>query len=374
MKLTMQRLFAVACFALLAAPATSQVAAAQNFAPAGPPVVGVITAAPQPVYNEQSYVGRIVSPRTVNLVARVTGFLEAQDFTDGAQVKQGQLLYVIEQPPYQAAVTQAQAAVDQARAQARNAQLTLRRAGALLNTPAGQQSVVDSAQASALSDAAQIENAEAQLQVAQINLAYTEIHSPLDGQIGATTVNPGNVVGPNSGVLATIVAQDPMYVEFSLPVVDALKVQRNLAGFDLLVQLPDGQIYGQTGQIDFFNNQVTADTDTLTLRGTIANPVTGSGGRGLTDGEFVTAILRARAAVPEITVPRDAVITDQLGDYVLVLGKGNVVARRPVVQGAATADAVQITSGLSTGDRVVVDGLQSIHPGVTVDPKPVVTN
>jgi membrane fusion protein (multidrug efflux system) len=370
----MQRLFAVACFALLAAPATSQVAAAQNFAPAGPPVVGVITAAPQPVYNEQSYVGRIVSPRTVNLVARVTGFLEAQDFTDGAQVKQGQLLYVIEQPPYQAAVTQAQAAVDQARAQARNAQLTLRRAGALLNTPAGQQSVVDSAQASALSDAAQIENAEAQLQVAQINLAYTEIHSPLDGQIGATTVNPGNVVGPNSGVLATIVAQDPMYVEFSLPVVDALKVQRNLAGFDLLVQLPDGQIYGQTGQIDFFNNQVTADTDTLTLRGTIANPVTGSGGRGLTDGEFVTAILRARAAVPEITVPRDAVITDQLGDYVLVLGKGNVVARRPVVQGAATADAVQITSGLSTGDRVVVDGLQSIHPGVTVDPKPVVTN
>jgi membrane fusion protein (multidrug efflux system) len=365
----MQRLFAAARMALLAAPVTAQLAAAQSFAPSGPPQAGVITAAEQPVYNEQSYVGRIVSPRIVNLVARVTGYLEAQDFTDGAQVKQGQLLYVIEQPPYQAAVIQAQAAVDQAEAQARNAQLTLRRAGALLNTPAGQQSLVDSAQASALSDQAQIENAEAQLQVARINLAYTEIRSPLDGQIGATTVNPGNVVGPNSGVLATIVAQNPMYVEFSLPVVDALKVQRNLAGFDLLVQLPDGRMYGQTGKIDFFNNQVTADTDTLTLRGTIANTA-----RVLTDGEFVTAILRARTAAQEITVPRDAVITDQLGDYVLVLGPGNVVARRPVVQGAATADSVQITAGLSPGDRVVVDGLQSIHPGVAVDPKPVATN
>jgi len=347
-------------------------------APAGPLAVGVMTAVEQPVYSEQSYVGRIESPQIVNLVARVTGYLMAQDFTDGDEVKKGQLLYVIEQPPYQAAVTQAQAAVAQAQAQSRNAELTLARAKALLHTAAGQQSSVDAAEAAALSDAAQIENAQAQLQTAEINLGYTEIRAPLDGRIGATAVNPGNVVGPTTGTLATIVAQDPMYVVFALPVVDALNFQANgagsLAGLDLLVQLPDGRMYGQTGRIDFVNNQITADTDTLTWRGTIANPPVAGGGRALTDGEFVTVILRAKTPARQIVVPRDAVITDQLGDYVLEVGPGNVVIRRDVVQGAGSNDSVQIASGVAVGDRVIVDGLQSIHPGVTVDPRPAALN
>jgi membrane fusion protein (multidrug efflux system) len=355
-------------------------------APAGaPPTVGVITASPQPVYSEQSYVGRIESPQIVQLAARVTGYLVSQNFRDGDQVKQGQLLYVIEQPPYQAAVTQARAAVDQAKAQARDAQLTLERAEALLHTAAGQQSSVDAAEAAALSDSAQIESAEAQLQTAQINLGYTEIRAPLDGQIGATTVNAGNVVGPTTGPLATIVAQDPMYVLFALPVVDALNFRREsattggLAGLDLLVQLPDGRIYGQVGKIDFVNNQITQNTDTLTWRGTIANPPLAGGGlpgasRELTDGEFVTVILRARAPAQKIVIPRDAVITDQLGDYVLALGPGDVLTRRNVVQGPVTADSVQIASGIDPGDRIVVDGLQSVHPGMVVDPKPAATN
>jgi membrane fusion protein (multidrug efflux system) len=333
-------------------------------------VVGVITAAEQPVYTQQSYVGRIVSPQIVQVLARVTGYLESQNFTDGAAVTKGQLLYVIEQPPYQAAVTQAQAALAQAQAESVNAQLTYRRATALLRTPAGQQSTVDSAQAAALTSTAQIDNAEAALQIAQINLGYTEIRAPLNGQIGATAVNTGNVVGPTSGPLATIVAQDPMYVEFALPVVDALADRGNLAGLDLLVQLPDGTIYGQTGKIDFVNNQVTANTDTLTLRGTIANPAAANGARTLTDGEFITAILRAKTPQQQILIPRQAVITDQLGDYVLLLGPGNTVIRRAVVQGPATNAAVQIISGLTPGDRVIVDGIQSIHPGITVTPRP----
>jgi membrane fusion protein (multidrug efflux system) len=360
-------LVTLACLAI--ALPCARPAAAQP-APEGPPVVGVITATEQPVYTQQSYVGRIVSPQIVQVLARVTGYLESQNFTDGAAVTKGQLLYVIEQPPYQAAVTQAQAALAQAQAESVNAQLTYRRATALLRTPAGQQSTVDSAQAAALTSTAQIDNAEAALQIAQINLGYTEIRAPLNGQIGATAVNTGNVVGPTSGPLATIVAQDPMYVEFALPVVDALADRGNLAGLDLLVQLPDGTIYGQTGKIDFVNNQVTANTDTLTLRGTIANPAAANGARTLTDGEFITAILRAKTPQQQILIPRQAVITDQLGDYVLLLGPGNTVIRRAVVQGPATNAAVQITSGLTPGDRVIVDGIQSIHPGITVTPRP----
>jgi membrane fusion protein (multidrug efflux system) len=145
-----------------------------------PPEVGYITASIQPVYDEQSYVGRIQSPQIVQLDARVTGYLEQQNFTDGDAVTKGQLLYVIEQPPYQAAVNQAQAALEQAQAQSGNANITLARAQALLRTPAGQQSTVDASKATALSDAAQIDVAKAQLQTAQINLGYTEIRSPID--------------------------------------------------------------------------------------------------------------------------------------------------------------------------------------------------
>jgi membrane fusion protein (multidrug efflux system) len=360
---------------LLASPAFAQQASTQ------PPVVGVITVTRQPVYDEQSYVGRIQSPVIVQLNARVTGYLEQQNFKDGDEVKQGQLLYVVEQPPYQAAVAQAQANLEQAQAQSRNADLTLARAKKLLATPAGQQSSVDAAEATALSDTAGIDAAKAQLQSAEINLGYTEIRAPIDGQIGATTVNPGNVVGPTSGTLATIVAQDPMYVTFSLPVVDALKfrqqntAQGGLDNIDLLLQLPDGRMYGQTGKVDFINNQISENTDTLNWRGTIPNPslpgnaaIPGAA-RELTSGEFVTVILRSRTASQAMEIPRDAVITDQLGDYVLKIAPGNVVVRQSVTMGPQTNTDVQITDGLQPGDRIVVNGIQRIHPGIVVNPQ-----
>jgi membrane fusion protein (multidrug efflux system) len=373
----MKRVFLVAGLIIAGA---ANFAAAQTAAPVQK--VGYITAAAVPVYDESSYVGRIAAPQIVQLQARVTGFLEQQNFTDGDNVKQGQLLYVIEQPPYQAAVAQAQAALESAQAKAHNSALTFGRAQALLRTPAGQQSVVDAAAANAASDAAAIASAQAQLQTAQINLGYTEIRAPIDGQIGATTVTTGNVVGPTSGTLATIVSQDPMYVTFALPVVDALKF-RNAAGasgglnnLDLLVQLPDGRMYDQAGQINFINNQVTADTDTLTWRGTIANPLLPAAGalpgsaRELTDGEFITVILRARTPHQQIVIPRDAVITDQLGDYVLEVDGSNKVVRVSVTMGTETNDSVQISDGVKAGDRIITQGVQRIHPGLTVDPQP----
>ncbi len=355
--------------AVWAAPAGAQPAAA-------PPEVGVITASEQPVYSQQSYVGRIQSPQIVELAARVTGYLEAQKFADGDAVKKGQLLYVIEQAPYQAAVDQARAALEQAQAQSSNADVSFRRAQALLRTPAGQQSTVDAAKATALSDAAQIASAQAQLQTAQINYGYTQILSPIDGQIGATAVNVGNVVSPTTGTLATIVSEDPMYVVFSLPVVDALQFRQtalSTGGLDslkLLVQLPDGRMYGQDGKIDFINNQITANTDTLTWRGTIGNPIISGAARELTSGEFVTVILRKKTPEEQLIIPRDAVITDQLGDYVLKIAPGNKAVRQNVTMGADTNDSVQIVTGLKAGDVVIVDGIQRVHPGIQVNPQP----
>jgi membrane fusion protein (multidrug efflux system) len=369
----MKRFFSgpAVCLALTVwvAPALAQPAAP-------PPEVGVVTASEQPVYSQQSYVGRIQSPQIVQLAARVTGYLEEQNFTDGDAVKKGQLLYVIEQAPYQAAVDQAQAALEQAQAQSSNADVTLRRAQALLRTPAGQQSTVDASKATALSDAAQIAAAQAQLQTAEINFGYTRILSPIDGQIGATAVNVGNVVSPTTGTLATIVLQDPMYVVFSLPVVDALQFRQTalatggIDALELLVQLPDGRLYTQQGKIDFVNNQITTDTDTLTWRGTIANPIISGSTRELTSGEFVTVILRKRTPEQQLIIPRDAVITDQLGDYVLKIAPGNKAVRQNVTMGADTNDSVQIVSGLNAGDEIIVDGIQRVHPGIEVNPQP----
>ncbi|GLR68453.1 hemolysin D [Acidocella aquatica] len=336
---------------------------------APPPVVGVITAASQPVYAQQSYVGHIQSPQTVNIQARVTGYLESQNFTDGQAVKQGDLLYVIEPPPYQALVAQAQAALAQAQAQAHAAQLTLGRAQALLHTAAGQQSTVDLAQATYLSGEAAVQSAQAQLQTAQINLGYTQIRAPLAGIIGATTVNVGNVVGPQSGVLATIVAEDPMYVDFSLPMADALKYRARAAHMDVLLQLPDGSTYAQTGTVDFINNQVTQNTDTLAWRASIANP-----DHALTDGEFVTVTLRARQPQSRIVIPLAAVIADQLGDYVLEVGPGNIVKRQNVTLGPLTTTDAPVLSGVAPGDKIITEGIQSVHPGMQVNPQPAAQN
>jgi membrane fusion protein (multidrug efflux system) len=359
----MKQIFAAGLLACLAGG--SACAQPARNAQAAPPAVGVITATRQPVYAQQNYVGHIQSPQVVNIQARVTGYLVSQNFTDGQAVKKGDLLYIIEPPPYQALVAQAQAALAQAQAQAHAALLTLQRAQALLHTAAGQQSSVDLAEATYLSDQAAVQSAQAQLQTAQINLGYTQIRSPLAGVIGATAVNVGNVVGPQSGVLATIVAEDPMYVDFSLPMVDALKDRAQASQMAVQVQLPDGATYAHTGHVDFIGNQVTQSTDTLAWRASIPNP-----DHALTDGEFVTVTLRAKQAQSRILIPLAALITDQLGDYVLEVGPGNIVTRHNVTLGPQSNTTVQIRSGIAPGDKIITEGIQLVHPGMKVAPQP----
>ncbi len=346
--------------------------------PAAAPTVGVVKAKLEPVYTAHQYVGRILAVNTVRLEARVTGFLEKRLFEQGSDVSQGQLLYVIEQPPYQAAVAQQQAAIAQAEAQLTNAIATLNRSVQLLHTPAGQQSTVDSARATQLTDAAELASAKAQLDTASINLGYTEIRAPISGRIGISNISTGNVVGPSSGTLAVIVSQDPMYIAFEMPVVDALalndryRANGGLAALALRVVLPDGKTYAHQGTVSFMGNTVSSTTDTILVRGTIANPVLpGSFGPGvpnreLTDGEFVTVIVQEAKPQEAVVVPRQAVLYDQLGAYTLVVGPNDMVERRDVALGQTTPETAVVESGVKAGDQVITEGIQRVRPGLKV--------
>lgn len=343
-----------------------------------PPAVDVQIVKPQPVYQEESYIGRIQATRIVNLVPRITGYLEQRLFHQGASVKKGQLLYVIEPGPYQAAFDQANAAVASAKATLSNAQITLGRAQKLLHTPAGQRSTLDDARATAESDAANLASAKAQRETAAINLSYTQIRSPIAGRIGPTSINIGNVVSPSTGTLATVVTEDPVNVTFSMPTQDAIRLRDRLASqgglkaLELRLRLPDGRMDKQVGTIDFTGNQISQSTDSLAVQGTMPNPVipglgdTKVNDRELTSGEFVTVVVRARKPVQQIVLPRAAVLSDQTGDYVLAVNAQNKVVRQAVKLAQTTPATATIASGVTPGEKVIVDGIEKVHPGIAV--------
>src|SRR5260370_30102343 len=258
---------------LLLIEAVRPISAGAQPAPAAPPAVGVVRAERQQITQSDEFIGRIQAVGRVALVARVSAFLEKRLLIEGSEVKQGDLLYQLDHPPFQAQVDNNKANIAQLEAQHRNAELTLERAQFLLKTVAGQQSNVDAALARERSLAAQIEGAKAQLRQAEINLGYTEIRAPIDGQISSTAVTEGNVVSPTSGTLATLVSQDPIYVLFSISVRAGLGLRERYAakgGFSAIViklRLPDGRIYGSEGNVDYVSPTVAANTATITPRG-----------------------------------------------------------------------------------------------------------
>ncbi|MFB9968804.1 efflux RND transporter periplasmic adaptor subunit [Pseudoroseomonas cervicalis] len=357
---------------LLAGPALAQMPGG-----GGPPAVGVAAVTRRPVTETNEFIGRVEAVQRVDLMARVTAFLEKREFTDGAEVKQGDLLFRLERGPYEAQLQIARASVAEAEAQLQNANITLSRAQALLNTVAGQRSTVDTALANQRSTQAQLLSAQAQQRQAQINLDYTEIRAPIAGRIGRAAVTEGNVVTPSSGALATIVSQDPMYVSFTVPMRTLTEVRARyaerggLSAVQLRLRLPDGRMYAPVGQVNFVDIDVGRDTDSVLLRGTIPNPVTPGGFRELTANQIVSAVVEAVQPVQMLTVPRGAVLTDARGDFVYVIGAENKAERRAVKMGAqSTPELAVIQDGVREGESVIVDGLQRVRPGAPVSPTP----
>ncbi|HEY5226119.1 MAG TPA: efflux RND transporter periplasmic adaptor subunit [Methylovirgula sp.] len=368
----------VSTFLVLAASAASAQAAAP---PA--PAVGVVKAEKKPITETNTFIGRVQAIDRVNIVARVTAFVESVAFKDGQEVKKGDMLYRLERPPFEADLEAKQAVAAQMNAQLANADAALNRAKTLLNTPAGLRSNYDSALANEGSFAAQLAGAKAAVKQSQINLSYTDIASPIDGRTGRTAITPGNVVSPGSGTLVTIVSQDPMYVLFPVSVAALLSLRTRyvpIGGFNAVVvriTLPDGRLYKQVGKLNFVDNTVQAETDTLTLRATIANPPILDSAkqqsvvRELFDGEFVTVSLEGVAPVEVLGIPRAAVLTDQRGDYVYVVDAQNRAERRDIKLGQSTPTTASVLSGLKAGELVIAEGIQRVRAGEPVMAGPI---
>jgi len=341
---------------------------AQQPPQAPPPAVGVRLAEIRGVARSYEFVGRIAATNTVQLRARVEGFLDKILFTEGQEVKTGQLLYQLEKSVYQAQVDQAKANLAAAQATAWNADIQYRRSYELAQHQNAPQSTVDQNKAAMDSAKASVLQNEAALQLAQINLGYTDIWAPVDGRIGRTVYTKGNLVNPGSGALDTIVSQDPMYAVFPVSLRQLQEIRQSRQQEDgrqikieILVRLANGKDYQHPGVWNFTDPQVSQQTDTILMRGTMPNPE-----RLLVDGEFVTVVVRERHDRPRLTIPLSALQLDQAGTYVLVVNSENKVETRRVKLGPKEDTDIVIDDGLKEGERVIVDGIQKVHPGQQV--------
>lgn len=367
-----QVLVSVAGLALLLAACNERQASAPPAAPPAP-AVGVVTATKKGVSWTYSFVGRIKAPESVALMARVQGFLEKVEFTEGQDVKAGDRLYQIEKVQYQAQLDQALANVASAKAAELNAQLTYNRSLDLVKTQAVSQATLDSNRANLDMAHAQVLQSQAALTQAKENLGYTDIISPIAGRIGRTAYTQGNLVGPSSNTLATIVSQDPMYVLFQVSVRQLEEIREarkqedgGQSKISIFVRMPTGKEYPHPGVWNYTDPQVDQTTDTVTMRATLPNPE-----RRLIDGEFVSVEVRERREQPRLVVPQAAIQVDQAGSYVLVVDKDNKVQQRRIRLGTQQDADIVVESGLNEGENVIVDGILKVRPGLTVNATPV---
>jgi membrane fusion protein (multidrug efflux system) len=333
--------------------------------------VGVVKAERKAVTTSLDFVGRVEAINRVEIRARVTGFLEAVLFKEGDAVKEGDALYRIEKGLFQTAVQQAEGALERSKASKELSTVQLQRAQDLLDKSAG--TVVSRDQAKAADDqaAGQITSDEASLATAKINLGYTDIASPIAGKASKTNITKGNIVGPDSGTLTTIVSQDPMYVTFPVSQRDFLRAratgtQVDVGAIKAQLRFADGTIYDQTGRINFVDVKVDQATDTVLVRATFPNPDS-----GLIDGQFVRVRvdLGGGSVKEQIVVPQAALIADQEGIYVFVVEDGKAVVKR-VKPTKDTGTGVVVESGLAGGEDVIVQGLQAVRPGAPVRATP----
>jgi membrane fusion protein (multidrug efflux system) len=345
-------------------------ASAQQPAPAVIPV-GTVKAEKKPIAKTADFVGRVSAINKVEVRARVTGYLEAVKFTEGDPVKDGAPLYRIEQGLFKAAVEQAEGVLGGSKAKKLLTAIQFARAEDLMKTNAGTVVARDQALTADRAADAQILIDQANLDTAKINLGYTDITSPIIGKIGRTAITKGNVVGPDSGTLTTIVSQDPIYVLFPVSQREIMRARQekhsvDITGIKVRLQFADGSTYASIGQIDFVDVTVDKSTDTVQVRAVFANPAS-----ALIDGQLVTVNLEAGTAQEQVVIPQAALIADQQGIYVFIVDDGKVAIRRIKTGGGAGEDVI-VSEGLTGGEQVIVDGLQTLRPGMAVQARPVV--
>jgi membrane fusion protein, multidrug efflux system len=337
-------------------------------ASAPPPAVTVIKVSTEEIRPATTFTGRVEGKEKVELRARAEGFLEKRLFVEGANVKNGELLFGIEKGLYQAAVDQAKAALLTAESTLKLADLDVDRQTQLFQRNVSAQATLDQAIAKQGEARGNMLAQKAALEKAELQLSYTDVTSPIDGRIGRASISVGNFVGPSSGVLATIVSQDPIYANFPVTQREMLAVRKeqaanNTGPFVVYIQLADGSRYSSPGKIDFVDNTVNQGTDTVVVRAIFPNP-----NGVLVDGQLVTVVVETGKGESALVVPQQAMQVDQAGPYVLVLDKDNKIqVRRVDVGGVRGADAV-VRKGLEANELVVTEGIQRVRPGQIVTP------
>ena len=361
---------------LLSALAVALLAACAKGPPAGPPPpeVSTLTVAPQAATFSVDYVATTEAVNTVEVRPRVTGVLEKQLPSEGERVKPGQLLFVIDQQPYIAALAQAKATLAQSQANLEQAQHDLARAQSLALIDAISQQELDAAVARAKAGLAAVEAGQAAVKTAQLNLGYTSITSPIDGVMGRAQLRVGGLATANTTLLTTLYQTDRMYVNLSISEARLLALQRqygralnqrSTSAPPFRLFLVDGSEYPETPKLNFISPAVDDRTGTLAIRLEVANP------HGLLHaGQFARVQVAAIQDPHAIVLPQRAIQELQGKNYVWTLDAQGRVQQRSVDMGLRDGEYWQVQNGLKPGDVVVVDGVQRLRPGMLVKASP----
>ncbi len=316
--------------------------------------------------NSAESAGRIEAKYSVDVVARINGWLQKRYFVEGAHVKKGQALFLIEPNEYQIAVQQAAAQTKQAEATYINAQKELSRAAELVKNDYVSKSYYDAAIAKRDESKANWDRMKATLSNARLNLSYTKVISPINGKIGKIYITEGNLVNMQSGKLATIVSTDPVYAYFTLKSNDYIKYKKmtstpDLANVKVELLLADGSKYQDTGKIEFIDNQVDKTAGTIAIRASFSNP-----NNILVPGDFVTVVTSLINTKKYLVVPQIAVQKSIDGTYVYTIDDEGKAAVKNVEIGNQVDSNWEVISGLKENDTVIVSGITNLRPGASV--------
>jgi RND family efflux transporter MFP subunit len=344
-----------------------------QYAPPPPPKVSVAKPLAQKITRYLEATGNTTAFASVDLVAREQGFLQGISYTDGAEVKAGDILFTIEPPPYQAKLNQAQAAEASAQATLVDAQANFVRAESLQRNSVASVQSLDDARAQRDTAQANVAQAQANTQIAAINYSYTRVLAPFDGRVSAHLVSVGDLVGTQPTKLATIVQIKPIYVTFNVSEQVVIRIRgaalregrrvESVQTIPVEIGLQGETGYPHSGHMDYVAPTVDASTGTLVVRGVLENA-----DGVLLPGYFARVRVPLETGVEALLVPDAALAADQGGRYLLVVGADHVVAQKHVTTGPLRGTLRVIETGLAADDLVVVDGLQRAVPGQTVEP------
>ncbi|MFC3716369.1 efflux RND transporter periplasmic adaptor subunit [Luteimonas soli] len=337
-----------------------------------PPEVSVATVLSKPVHQWDTFNGRVTAVESVELRPRVSGYVQRVAFDEGQEVKKGDLLFVIDPRPYQAALDQARAQLQRAHAEAKLAQAQDARAQTLIEAKAISREEFETRKAASAQGDAGVRAAEAAVAAAKLDLQFTRVRAPIDGRIGRAMVTEGNLAQADQTLLTTLVSQDPMYVYFESDEQTYLryaelarKGERTRSSNPVRIGLANETGFPHEGTVDFVDNQVDPATGTIRARAVLPNP-----DRVFTPGLFARVQVQGSGEFKAMLVDDKAVLTDQDRKYVYVLGPDNKAVRKDVELGRMIDGLRVVQSGLDAKDKVIVHGVQKVFmPGMPVAPK-----